>query len=262
MILIGHQRALIASFMLQWKQLLPDWGSLSIFLIFIPYMAIMGWIVGRSSDPAVLTFVAFGAIFFTIWHLTSYRAGHALQAEFMNQTVDTMLLAPTPLAVIILGRILAIVAVAAISTPISFFVFTIVADGVPQISNLPLFAASILLVAVALIIVSFFFSPLYVLSGGGRGYVNAVAPFGVVFSGFLYPIDVLPVYLEPIAWVFPTSWGMDAVVQASRGGGITSGVLFDWAMAGALSVVWLLATLWMFKKVESRVRSSGMLGRV
>ena len=237
-------------------------GSLSIFLIFVPYMAIMGWIVGKNPDPAVLTFVTFGAIFFTIWHLTSYRAGHSLQAEFLNQTIDTMLLAPTPLAVIVLGRVLAIVAVAAISTPISFLVFTIVADGLPQISSPPVFALSILLVSIALIIVSFFFSPLYVLSGGGRGYVNAVAPFGVVFSGFLYPIDILPVYLEPIAWVFPTSWGMDAVALASRGGGFTSEVLFDWAMTGVLSAIWLLATLWMFKKVESSVRNSGMLGRV
>ena len=259
---IGHQRALIASFALQWKQLLPDLGSLSIFLIFIPYMAIIGWIVGRSSDPAVLTFVTFGAIFFTIWHLTSYRAGHALQEEFMNQTIDQMLIAPTPLAVIILGRVLAIVAVAAISTPISFIVFTMVAGGLPQISNPALFGVSVLLVSVTLIIVSFFFSPLYVLSGGGRGYVNAVAPFGVVFSGFLYPIDLLPVYLEAVAWVFPTSWGMDAVIMAGLGHGLTSEILFNWLMAAALSAAWLSVTLWMFKKVESRARSSGMLGRV
>ena len=259
---MGYQRAFSASFILQWKQLLPDWGSLSIFLIFVPYMAIVGWIVGRASDPAVLTFVAIGAIFFTIWHLTSYRAGHALQNEFMNQTVDTMLLAPTPLSLIVLGRVLAIVAVAAISTPISFLVFTLVADGLPQISSPFTFAASVLSVLIALIVVSFFFSPLYVLSGGGRGYVNAVAPFGVVFSGFLYPIDILPIYLEPIAWIFPTSWAMDAVALTSRGSGLASDLLFDWAMAGTLSLIWLFATMWMFGRVERRVRNSGMLGRV
>lgn len=257
-----YHGALSASFVLQCKQLLPDWGSLSIFLIFVPYMAIVGWIVGRASNPAVLTFVSFGAIFFTIWHLTSYRAGHALQNEFMNQTVDTMILAPTPLSVIVLGRVLAIVAIAAISAPVSFFVFTIVADGLPHISSPLTVAASVLLVLLALIIVSFFFSPLYVLSGGGRGYVNAVAPFGVVFSGFLYPIDILPIYLEPIAWILPTSWAMDAVVLASRGGGFSSEMLFDWAMAATLSLVWLFATLWMFRVVESRVRRSGMLGRI
>ena len=225
-------------------------------------MAIMGWIVGRSPDPEVLYFVTFGAIFFTIWHLASFRAGHTLQAEFFNQTVDSMLLAPTPLAVIILGRILAIVAVAAISAPISFFVFTTVAGSLPEISSPLVLAPSVAIAFVALIIVCFFFSPLYVLSGGGRGYVNAVGPFGLVFSGFLYPIDVLPVYLEPIAWAFPTSWGMDAVVMASRDEGLTPDLLFNWLMAGALSMVWLSATLWMFKKVESKVRSSGMLGRV
>ena len=252
----------MASFVLQWKQLLTGWGSLSIFLIFVPYMAIMGWMVGRSDDPAILTLVTFGAIFFTIWHLTSYRAGHTLQNEFVNQTIDPMVISPTPLALIVLGRVFAIVAVAAISAPISFFVFAIVAKGLPQISSPPLFIVSIILVSVALIVVSFFFSPLYVLSGGGRGYVNAVAPFGVVFSGFLYPIDVLPIYLEPIAWVFPTAWGMDAVVLASRGDGLTSGILLDWLMAAALSAVWLSVTLWMFKKVERRVLSSGILGRV
>ena len=62
--------------------------------------------------------------------------------------------------------------------------------------------------------------------------------------------------------MFPTAWGMDAVVLASRGDGLTSGILFDWLMAAALSAVWLSVTLWMFKKVERQVLSSGILGRV
>ena len=157
---MGHVRALKASFILQWKQLLPDWGSLSIFLIFVPYMAIVGWIVGSNNDPTVLTFVAFGAVFFTIWHLTSFRAGHTLQSEFLNQTFDLMVLSRTPLVIIILGRVLGIIAVAAISAPISFLVFTTVAEGLPQISSPLAFAISILFVSVALITVSFFFPPL------------------------------------------------------------------------------------------------------
>jgi len=221
----------------------------------------MGWMVGQNGDTSTLSFVTFGAIFFTAWHLISFRAGHTLQAEFFNGTIDMMILSPTPLAIIVMGRVLGIVAVASVSIPISFFVFTTMAGGLPQVSNIFVISVSMLLVSGSLIIVSYFFSPLYVLSGGGRGYVNAVAPLGVVFSGFLYPIDVLPIYFKPIAWVIPTSWAMESVALANLGMGLSPVVLQHWFIAGTLSLIWLAATVWMFKKVENRVRDSGILGR-
>ncbi len=259
--MIGHLRALRAAYLVQWKQTLSGVGSLGIFVIFVPYMIVMGWIAGKSDNPAILAYVPVGAILATMWNLGSFRVGHSLRGEFFNQTLDPMILSRSPLAVVMLGKVLAITTVAAISAPVSLVTVYAVLGELPNISHPPLFGATLLVTVAALVITSCFFAPAYVLSGGAQGYMNTIGPFGIVFSGFLYPIGVLPVVLEAVARVFPTSWAMQAVVGSINGAPVAD-VLVNGAIAIALAAVWLLTAVWMFRKVEERIRITGMLGRV
>ena len=259
--MIGHLRALEAAYVVQWKQTLSGLASLGIFGIFIPYMIIMGWIAGKSDNPAVLAYVPVGAILATIWNLSSYRVGHSLRGEFFNQTLDPMIISRSPLMVVMLGKVLCTTTVAAISSPISLVTVYAVSGELPHIAHPPFLAATLAVTVVALVVTSFFFAPASVLSGSGQAYMTTVGPFGVVFSGFLYPIGVLPMPLEAVAKAFPTSWAMDAVVGSINGAPVAD-MLVNGAMALALAAVWLLTTFWMFRKVEERIRITGMLGRV
>ena len=259
--MIGHLRALKAAYVVQWKQLLAGLASLGIFVIFVPYMIIMGWIAGKSDNPAILAYVPVGAILATMWNLGSFRVGHSLLGEFFNQTLDPMVLSRSPMMVVMLGKVLSITTIAAISAPISLATVYAVLGELPHIAHPPLFAATLLVTVAALVVTSCFFSPAYVLSGGAQGYMNTIGPFGIVFSGFLYPIGVLPVALEAVARVFPTSWAMQAVVGSINGAPVGD-VLINGAVALGLGAVWMLTTVWMFRKVEERIRITGMLGRV
>ncbi len=259
--MIGHLRALRAAYVVQWRQLLTGVASLGIFATFIFYMIIMGWIADKSNDPAVLAYVPVGAILASMWNLGSFRVGHSLLGEFFNQTLDPMILSRSPMMVVMLGKVLSIISVASIASPASLLTFYAVTGEMPHISHLPLMMVTLFVTVFTLVVTSCFFAPAYVLSGGAQGYMNTIGPFGIVFSGFLYPLDVLPVALEAVARAFPTSWAMQAVVGSTNGASVAD-VLVNGAVALALGAVWLLATFWAFRKVEERIRVTGMLGRV
>ena len=259
--MIGHFRALKAAYVVQWKQLLTGLASLGIFGTFISYMVIMGWIAGKSDNPAILAYVPVGAILATMWNLGSFRVGHSLRGEFFNQTLDPMILSRSPMMVVMLGKVLSIISVASIASPASLLTFYAVTGEMPHVSHLPLFALTLFVTVATLVATSCFFAPAYVLSGGAQGYMNTIGPLGIVFSGFLYPLDVLPVALEAVARVFPTSWAMQAVVGSTNGAPVGD-VLVNGALALVLCSAWLLTTVWMFRKVEERIRITGMLGRV
>ncbi len=259
--MVGHLRALRAAYVVQWKQLLSGLASLGIFVIFVPYMIIMGWIAGKSDNSAVLAYVPVGAILATMWNLGSFRVGHSLLGEFFNQTLDPMILSRSPMMVVMFGKVLSITTIAAISAPVSLLTVYAVSGELPTIVHPSLLAAALLVTVVVLVVTSCFFAPAYVLSGGAQGYMNTIGPFGIVFSGFLYPVGVLPLTLEAVARAFPTSWAMQAVVGSINGAPVVD-VLVNGSVALGLGAVWLLTTVWMFHKVEERIRITGMLGRV
>ena len=153
--MIGHLRALEAAYVVQWKQTLSGLASLGIFGIFIPYMVIMGWIAGKSDNPAVLAYVPVGAIMATIWNLSSYRVGHSLRGEFFNQTLDPMIISRSPLMVVMLGKVLCTTTVAALSSPISLVTVYAVSGELPHIAHPPFLAATLAVTVVALVVTSF-----------------------------------------------------------------------------------------------------------
>lgn len=93
--------------------------------------------------------------------------------------------------------------------------------------------------------------------GNRPGSFAAITPFGAVLSGFVYPIDVLPGALEFVARLMPTSWAMETVRWAISGGHPASDFAGHWGIAAALTALYLVISVWLFRVAENRIRRSG-----
>ena len=91
------------------------------------------------------------------------------------------------------------------------------------------------------------------------GSVVTVAVFGMTFiSGALFPIALLPEWLQPIGEVMPTTSALDGLRQALYGGGSVwpeALVLVAWA------AVLLPLSLWLFGLAVNRARAQGALAQ-
>ncbi len=257
-----HLNALRFAFLQQLRQMLVPSGIVSPVIGALGPAAVIGYIVGGSDNPTAISYVFVGASLLIMWNNGIFRTGWSLAEEHSAGTLDLMMTTRTPVAIIMLGKALAIIVFAALAGAVTFLVVLAISNHVPPVEHAVLFLISGLVALIAVIVSSLFFAPFSFLAGVRGGFFNAIMPFGAVVSGFLYPIDILPRSLEAVARLTPTAWAMQAVVDSLDGTGSEWTVVVDLAVALALSALLLAVAFLLFLKVEQRVRLSGNLGGI
>ena len=96
------------------------------------------------------------------------------------------------------------------------------------------------------------------------GHAAEALVWGVPFliqpiSATFYPVDVLPVWLRPVALLLPSTHVFEGMRQALRGEAVDSGFL---VAAFGLDLVYLGAAALFFAWMLRRVREKGYLGRL
>ena len=95
---------------------------------------------------------------------------------------------------------------------------------------------------------------------GQSGVLPGIMPFIAVISGFILPVNQLPLWLEIPARITPSAWGMDTVWAAIKGIDSWAMVARDWGMSLLLIAVWLGIIYYLCSIVEKRIRITGNLG--
>jgi len=250
---------MVAAAQQQWKTITIGGAGLSLQIIAIPTVAVFAWIAKQRGDPAVLSYMLLSLPLVSIWNGAVFRVGWTLSGELSNQTLHFVYISRTPVIIVSLGKALAQITWGLPTAVLTFAVVFLITRTVPQVADVGLLLFSLVFVIVGLISASMFFSPLNLLVGGRGGFFNAIIPFGVLLSGFVFPVDRLPVVLQVLARCLPLSWAMDVVWLAVQGTDSWTRAIGPWAMcllttAGLSGVTYLL-----FKVVERRIRVTGVL---
>ena len=263
--LLSNFHAFIAVFSLQRRLLFTVNGnpvlsainSFSLLLSTIPIVATVAWIANGHKDPVVIAYLAVGTPLMVIWNNVVFRSGFMLLGEILEGTLDLALVSRTPLILLTLSKTAALIVFTTILGAIgAFTAFIIMVDAPIYFPSLVLIVAAFAVATISVAALSFLFAPIGVLVAGRPGFMNAIFPAGVVLSGFLYPIAILPPAVEAVARALPTAWAMDAVMRCIRGSPVTD-VLQAWGVALALSGLYIVVTYFMFRATESRIRING-----
>jgi len=255
--MVNQLRAMLASVIQQWKQISFSFGNLGFFLATIPMAVVFTWIAMQRGDNEVLAYLSIGLPLMTVWSGVAFRIGYTLTTELSNQVLQFVYISRTPVIIVSLGKALAQVLWGLPTGIISFMVIFLMTRTLPDISNPAALIISLLLVVIGITVASLFFSPMMVLVGGRGGFFNTIIPFGLVLSGFLFPIDRLPLVLKVLARLMPTSWAMDGVRLSLGNGGSWPEIFSSWGMCLLTSVLLGGITYAMFRIVERRIRITG-----
>jgi ABC-type uncharacterized transport system permease subunit len=223
---------------------------------------VLGYVAGRSENETAMSYVFVGAALSMIWNLGIFRTGWSLSNEHSIGTLDLMMTTRTPLALIMLGKALAIIAFVSIGGIVASSIVLAMSGRTPELDNAVLFLLSGGTAMAAVIATCFVFAPFSFVAGIRGGFFNALMPFGSVVSGFLYPIGLLPGSLEAVARLLPTAWAMQAVVDSTEGRASTGTIALELLISLGLSALLLGLAWWLFIKAEERVRVSGSLGSI
>ena len=235
-------------------------SSVLIYIAYLPLVVVIAWIARQSGDSAIAMHYLVGAPMMIPWNSIAFRIGWSVNIEIFQRTFEFNLISRTSMLIAMIGKTVAEAAAGMIAAALALILLlSLVSVPFGSISVLP-WTLSVLLALIGIMVVGLALSPIMVLTGGRAGYFNAILAFGVTLNGFLFPLSQLPIGIEVIARIFPTSWAMNGLVRSIRDGGWSPELGGELAVSLALSCVWLAFTYFLMKRVEARVRVTGVLG--
>jgi len=195
----------------------------------------------RGGEEGDTIFVVVGSGMSGLWSSLLFITGGSLSWERSRGTLEMIVGSPSPLWVIVTGKIFAQVAQSAVSMFVAYVAASIVFRQPLTIALPGWFGASLL--ATLLGFVSF-------------GLV--IAPF-YILAGFLFPVALLPKWTNPLSWMLAPYWAARALHSAAQGKDM-SHILFSIMMLFLVSILHIYISRFLFRKVLKKARVDATLG--
>ena len=236
-------------------------------IIVVMYAAING---GSFSAP-LLTYMFLGNAFYVyVGAVTGGMGWAVVQDRESYRTLKSIYSAPIVVPFYLVGQGIARFFIASISVVILLVVgIGLVGIGVSvRDINWLLFAVSLVLGIGALASIGLAVAGLMLLTGTASWALgDLLASALLVFSGAVFPIDVLPAWLQPIGLALPITYWLELMRRALTSTPYPTATLGAWSsqsLIAALCVLTaattLVATAW-FRWCERKARRQGLLDR-
>ena len=173
-----------------------------------------------------------------IWSSTLFGSGGALQWNRWQGTLELLVASPPPFIVVLLPLTLATSVTGAYSLARDALLGTASSSACRSTSCTRWRSSSRCRPAVlSLGLMGLLMASSFILYRHANALSNLLEYPVWVATGLLFPIALLPGWVEPISWLLAPRWGIDAIRHAALGGGA---VWFPIAMCAALGVVYLV----------------------
>ena len=253
-------RAIAASFVVQLKlRVVSPLSWFAVVLQPVIFSAVALVLATGSGQRGHVAYAVLGGGLVGLWGATLYNAGLDIQAERWNGTLEEVYGSPTPLAAVMAGKVAASILVA-VGSFAACLVVAAAAFGVSlDVDPLP-FAASLVLTVVSFYSVGLILAPFLVLIRLVAGLVNALELPLYLLCGFMFPLSVLPLWVQAASGALAPTWAIRALYASA--GEATPDYPSWWLWTAALLVVNAGISAGLFRLVDRRVRVTGQLATV
>ncbi len=188
---------------------------------------------GTGGEELVAAAVGTGMM--GIWSLTTTAAAAAVQMRRRTGILELLVAAPQPFWAVLAPITIAISALGVYSLAASMLYVRVLYGVSLDVEDWLAFAVAVPVGIVSIGMLGFMLCAAFVRFRAAWAVGNLFEFPVWTICGLLIPIAVLPAWVEPVAWVFAPTWGMNALRDAALGG---SSPWDDVAMCVALTVVY------------------------
>ena len=253
-------RAAFSSFRLGLRiRVVSVWSYLN-WLVFPLLFAAVGLYVlsGPATTSSHLVYGVLGGGLIGYWSIAYIDAGNSIQDERWNGTLEQVFATPTPLVVILLGKVCGGLLFGLLSflptAALAYFGFHAV---------LPNLDAGRFVISLGVLTFSFFciaitLAPLFAMWRWAFSMLNGFELGVYVLCGFMFPVAVLAPWAQGVAGVLGPTWAVRALYASTVAGGAHDFTLW-WGAATVLSLAYLVGAYFLYALVERQARVSGQL---
>ena len=231
-------------------------------------LVLMFQVVTGGSNTEFLQFLIVGsALWNVVFGVMAGLVQSILEDRERYRMIKYVVVTPTSLFPFLLGRSLArvLISLVAVALTLSVGVFLL---GVELRPNLVILIPSMIIGTLAVLALGIFMAGWCLqLRQEAWSYPEAIAGGLYLVSGAIFPIDILPSFIQPIAYALPTTWWLEASRRGLLGHGSPGqlGTIPDatvMLILVATTVITVPLALIAFAWFMKRARQAGLLDMV
>ena len=236
-----------------------------LLLFFQPFIfSAVGMVLSRvaGNQRPDLVYTVIGGGILGMWSGLVFSSTFDIGRDRRDGTLEYIIASPTSYSVVEAIRTLTNVASGLVSLLAAFLV-AVLAFSYPltQVQVLPALVSLLLIVAGMWALGVFLAN--FLIWSRLTGSVVEFFEFPVaVVCGFMYPIRILPGWMQSISAVFPIRWALEGMQAALNGVGHWAFFAQRWGAALGLGLAFWLTARWMERIVHDRIRVSGELSSI
>lgn len=240
-------------------RVVSPWAYLNWFVFPLMFAAVGLYVLGRpGASGSHLVYGLLGGGLIGFWSVAYIDGGNGIQDERWNGTLEQLFGTPTPLSLIVLGKVcgallfglLAFLPAAALA----YFGFHAV---VPHLDAWR-FVISLGVLTFTFFCIAQTLTPLFALWRWAFSMINGFELGVYVLCGFMFPIAVLTPGLQGVAGVLAPTWAVRSLYASTMAGGSQDFGAW-WLYALGLGLAYLVAAYFLYGVVERQARVSGQL---
>jgi len=256
-------RPFLASIKMQIMNLLHN--NLMMFVIYVQpimYAGLMYLMFKESDIDNFVSYIVLGTGMMNLWSAIVFSAAGAIQHERYMGTLEYLNAVPTSFQIIILGKVVGSVIVGLASSGIGYLFILLLSRQTLDIKHGVWFGIIVLLVILSYIAISMMIAALYASFRQARDLLNATEFPVFILCGLMFPIEMLPAWSTPLSFILSPTWGVKLLRMCI--GGIKNATIFyiDLIFLIGLTLLYFIASVFLYKKMVVKFRETGSLGVV
>lgn len=238
--------------------------SLGLFVIQPAVFSAVGMLLSHAAGNATpdLIYNVIGGGIMGMWSGLVFTSTYDITGDRRNGMLELIVGSPTSLATVEAIRTLTNV-ISGLFSLILAFVAAMAVFGYSLIGvNYWGAGISLLLLLFAMWVIGVFLANFLAWSRISGGFVNYLEMPIAFLCGFMYPLRVLPGWLQTLSGLIPIRWALEAMNESLLGNKDIRFLGIHWSLALIISLIFLLLTGWLQVKVQDSIRVTGELSSI
>lgn len=194
-----------------------------------------------------------------LWSSVLFTSFFDIRADRREGVLELVVGSPTSLLTTLSIRTFTNVLVGAISLFLSIALVASLFHFVPPRENTLLILISTLLLLVAFWCMGLFLAHWQAMSRLSSYVVNYLELPLIIFAGFAFPGELLPVWAQWIGYALPVSWALKSLKAAYQPVTDLSAIMTYWVLSAGISCIVFIITVAMSKRVNKMICVTGEL---
>ncbi len=229
-------------------------------LVFSAVGMILARAAGNQTPDLVYTVIGGGIM--GMWSGLVFTSTYDIGRDRREGTLELIIGSPTSLGKVEAIRTFTNVLAGLVSLATAFLAAVLIFKYSLAGANIPGALFSLLLILFGLWCIGIFLANFLVWSRLSGSMVEFLELPVAVLCGFMYPMRVLPDWMQAISTIFPIHWALQAMDESLSGGRDPALLWLQWGLAFGISLVFWALAGWLEGKVHDRVRITGELNSI